>query len=139
MRVFSLIAVVLFVSSLAAPARAEMKEDCEQGYDLDLQIGGCTAVIRSGQWQGKDLVWAYYNRGLAYIDLGEYRRAIEDYDEALRLDPGNASAYNNRGYAYRELGEYRRAIKDLDQALRLDPGYALARDNRRIALRHLGE
>ncbi len=114
MRVFSLIAVMLLASSLAAPARAGMVEDCEQNRDLDRLISGCTAAIRSGQWQGKDLSWAYINRGSAYGILGEYRRAIKDYDEALRLDPDFAGAYYGRGRAYDELGEYRRAIKDYD-------------------------
>ena len=41
---------------------------------------------------------AYYGRGLAYGNLGELRRAIEDYDTAIRLDPNNADAYFNRGW-----------------------------------------
>ncbi len=65
MRILSLIAVVLFVSSLAAPARAGMVEDCNQERDPDPRISGCTAVIGSGQWQGKELAWAYFNRGTA--------------------------------------------------------------------------
>ena len=68
--------------ALGAPARAGMVEDCEQKYDWDLRIGGCTAMIRSGQWQGKELAWAYIHRGNAYANLSEYRRAIEDYDQA---------------------------------------------------------
>ena len=35
--------------------------------------------------------------GDAYIDKGEYDRAIADYDEAIRLDPKLAKAYFNRG------------------------------------------
>ena len=69
MRFISLIAVVLFVSSLAAPARAGMVEDCGQEHDLDLQISGCTAAIRSGQWQGKNLAAAYSNRCWAHMCL----------------------------------------------------------------------
>ena len=45
------------------------------------------------------------NRGLAYAELGEYRRAIEDYDEALRLNPGYALAHKNRKIALGHLGE----------------------------------
>ena len=37
--------------ALAQPARAGMAEDCAQARDQDLSIGGCTAVIRSGEWQ----------------------------------------------------------------------------------------
>ena len=138
MRILSLIAVVLFVSSLAAPTRAGMVEDCSQNRDLDRLISGCTEVIRSGQYSGKDLVWAYYNRGIVYGNLGEYRRAIEDYDQALRLNPGYADAYNNRGSAYNNLGEHRRAIEDYGQALRLEPGDAGAYNNRAWTLYLLG-
>ncbi len=101
-----------------------------QERDRDLSISGCTAAIRSGQWQGKDLAWAYYNRGLAYLHLGDHARAIKDYDQALRLDPGFAIAYNNRGLAYNNVGEYRRAIEDFDRALRLNPGFAWSYVNR---------
>ncbi len=139
MRFFSLIAVVLLVSSLAPPARAGMKEDCEQERDWSLKIGGCTAAIGSGQWQGKELAPVYSNRGNAYFNLGEYRRAIQDYDQALRLDPGYAVAYYNRGKAYTELRVHRRAIQDYDQTLRINPGLAIAYYNRGIAYNGLGE
>ena len=139
MRILSLIAVVLFVPALAAPAWAGMKENCEQERDWNLKISGCTGAIDSGQWQGKDLASAYNNRGLAYINLGEHRRGIENYNEALRLDPGYALAYYNRGTFYYGLGEYRRAIEDFDEALRLDPGFALAYHNRGYAYDGLGD
>ena len=35
---------------------------------------------------------AYNNRGETYGQLGEYKRAIQDYDEAIRLNPQLASA-----------------------------------------------
>ncbi len=78
-------ATIAAALALAVPARAGMEEGCEQDRDPDLKIGGCTAVIRSGEWQGKNLAWAYNNRGISYRSLNEHRRAIEDYDQALRL------------------------------------------------------
>lgn len=33
------------------------------------------------------LALAYNDRGSVYDSLGEYQRAIQDYDEAIRLDP----------------------------------------------------
>ncbi len=47
MRILSLIAVVLFVSSFGPPVRAGMEEDCLQHRDYDLKNDGCTAMIHS--------------------------------------------------------------------------------------------
>jgi tetratricopeptide (TPR) repeat protein len=70
---------------------------------------------------------AYTNRGWAYDALGQLQRAIEDYNEAIRLNPEKASlAYANRGLAYANLGQLQRAIADFDEAIRLDPGLAQA-------------
>ena len=37
---------------------------------------------------------AYGNRGISYLELGQYQRAIEDHDKAIELDPNHAVAYN---------------------------------------------
>ncbi len=118
MRILSLIAVVLFVSSLAAPARAGMGEDCNQDYDRGLNISGCTALILSGQLSVRNLVIVYNRRGLAYADLGKYHQAIEDYDQTLRLDPGYARAYSNRAIAHCHLEQFDASLDDWMQALR---------------------
>jgi tetratricopeptide (TPR) repeat protein len=131
-------ATLLLLPALATPAQAEMVEDCEQDHDPDLRISGCTAVIGSGQWQGKELAWAYYSRGVAYDALGENRRAIEDFTQVLRLDPGDAEAYYDRGNSYRIVGDYARAIEDYDQALRLEPGDAETYNNRAWTLYLVG-
>ena len=82
---------------------------------------------------------AYYNRGIAYEKLGQYQRAIQDYDEAIRPNPRYADAYNNRGIAYDSLGQYQRAIQDYDEAIRLNLRYTDAYNNRGIAYKNLGQ
>jgi len=47
----------------------------------------------------------YMERGATYSKLGEYRKAIQDYDKAIQLDPNNALGYYNRRYAYFQLME----------------------------------
>ena len=62
---------------------------------------------------------AYSNRGLAHHYLGQLERAIEDYDEAIRLNPEDAVAYYNRGLAYKELGKKAEAIDDFEKFITL--------------------
>ena len=59
---------------------------------------------------------AHHNRGLAYEKLGKYQRAIEDYSQAIRLDPNNAEAYNHRGIAYYNLDNRYHACDDWRKA-----------------------
>ena len=65
--------------------------------------------------------------------------AIEDYDEAIRVNPNDAVAYFNRGNAYHSLNKKKRAIEDYDQAIRLNPEYADAYHNRGTTYRDLGQ
>ena len=58
---------------------------------------------------------AYMNRGNAYGKLGKRQRAIQDYDEAIRLNPQFASAYNNRSVAYQSLGKRKLAERDFQK------------------------
>ena len=64
------------------------------------------------------------NLGLAWSSLGDYRKAIDYYTEALAIDqkvytphPSVAIRLNNLGEAWRGLGEYRKAIDYYTKAL----------------------
>ena len=52
---------------------------------------------------------------------GDYAGAIEDYTQAIELDPKFAEAYFNRGNAKHSSGDYAGAIEDYTKAIELDP------------------
>jgi tetratricopeptide (TPR) repeat protein len=87
----------------------------------DLSIGGYTAVIQSGQQSQTNLAIAFYNRGIRYARTRQYDRAIQDYTQSIRLDPGRADTFANRAFAHAGTGKYDRAIQDYDAAITLDP------------------
>ena len=76
--------------------------------------------------------WALYMRGSGWLEKGEPDKAIQDFNECIRLDPTDSAAFNGRGYAWEAKREYDKAVKDYDEAIRLDPKYVLAFNNRGV-------
>jgi tetratricopeptide (TPR) repeat protein len=63
----------------------------------------------------------FNNRGLAYAKLKQFEKAIQDYDQAIELNPKDFNAFNNRGPAYAKLKQFEKAIQDYNQAIELNP------------------
>ncbi|MGK7949640.1 MAG: tetratricopeptide repeat protein [Xenococcaceae cyanobacterium] len=106
---------------------------------------------------------AYYSRGLAYYRRGKvylslafldqeknyqdyqvikkenldqeknYQQAIENFNQAIQLNPQYAEAYYSRGEVYLDQGNYQQAIENLDQVIHLNPQHDYAYFNRGIA------
>jgi tetratricopeptide (TPR) repeat protein len=52
---------------------------------------------------------------------GEYREAIEEYEEERRLDPTDMTILRQLGRCYRELGDSDQSLALLEEALRVSP------------------
>lgn len=85
------------------------------------RISACTDLIYSAELLGEDATRAYRLRALAHRDSSNFDQAIDDFSEALRRQPDNASILFERAGTLTSLGAYRRAISDYDQSLALDP------------------
>ncbi|MFC1707034.1 tetratricopeptide repeat protein [Planctomycetota bacterium] len=73
-------------------------------------VGSFSSVIQRDA--GSDL--AYLNRGDAYRELGEKKKALEDYNNAIQLldKAPNPWFYNRRGLVHYELENYEEALTD---------------------------
>ncbi len=58
-------------------------------------------------------------RGNTRLDLGDKQGAIEDYTQAIRLNPKYADAFYRRGKTRVALGDKQGAIEDYQQAASL--------------------
>ena len=60
----------------------------------------------------------HLRRGWTYLVTGANDLARRDFDEAVRLEPGNGEAYAGRGSSLAALGQYREAVRDAEESLR---------------------
>ena len=88
----------------------------------DQVVRGCTAVIEQARRTApQDIANAYYSRGVRLNRLGQYDRALLDFDQAIKLAPTDAAAFHMRGQAWWAKGNDDRAFLDFDRAIALDP------------------
>ncbi len=136
--------LTLAALALAAPALAQSDQNArwcrgEDGATLEQTLAGCTAVIERKSDTAQQIALAYSLRGGAMYYKGDLVRAIADYDEAIKLDPGFARAFNNRCWARAVVGRVQEAVADCDESLRLAPDVANTLENRGFAYLKMGQ
>lgn len=80
----------------------------------------------------------YLNRGIVYIKMENYDKAINDLNKAILLNPGYIEAFIKRGLTNLKKRNFDYAINDCNYALSLDPNMAEAYYTRGMAFRGEG-
>jgi tetratricopeptide (TPR) repeat protein len=119
------------------PARADTLDEVRAGNAAfgegryEAAVGSYTRAILAGDLEPEALAVTFNNRGVAYSELGDYDRAIQDYNQALTLRPEDKTSIKNlrighsrRAASYANLGEHDQALADYAKAIELDPGHA---------------
>ena len=63
----------------------------------------------------------YFDQGNIYLKKKKYHEAIEQYQQALRLDPDAAIIHAALGWAYYNVGMLDAAIAEGEEVMRLEP------------------
>jgi tetratricopeptide (TPR) repeat protein len=122
------IALVAIVAAMHG-ARAEEWNGCDSP-EPERKIAACTKLIETPGIAPVRLAGAFVRRGFGYLKLGQYQRAIRDYDETIRTSllseeavalNYRAIAYNNRAVAYDRLGKPSQALSDAEKAVQFAP------------------
>ncbi len=70
-------------------------------------------------------VSAYILRARTNASVNQIDKAIEDFEHAAAIEPGNVEVWMSKSGFYRSLGRLDKAIADIQKALSLDPGNIL--------------
>lgn len=130
-----------FASSAGAQDMSRHWARClnkQEAFTADQSIEGCTAVIQAARDVPANMAIAFNSRGNSHAAKDQPDCAIEDYDQAIRLNPNYAAPHHNRGGVYLDRAQYDRAIQDFDQAIRLNPNDVLSLVGRGLAWHRKG-
>jgi len=72
--------------------------------------------------------------GTAQHESGDFARAVQAFEKALKLSPNNKELLNNLGYSLFCAGFLEPALASFDKALAIDPGYKHAWYNKGYSL-----
>jgi protein O-mannosyl-transferase len=104
------------------------------------------ASQQAAYWRDSETLWrhtlrctsgnalAHYCLGLALVDQGQLSKAIEQYEDALRVRPDYTDARSNLGVTLASLGRWDEAVRHLEKALATDPHSVVVMNNLGLAL-----
>lgn len=87
----------------------------------DVQLASIGPAAGAAPARAGVLAQAAAKAGVSQMRLGDTRKALGSFTQAIKEDPANWSAWRLRSLARRRLGDHRGAYDDATQALRLNP------------------
>jgi tetratricopeptide (TPR) repeat protein len=80
-----------------------------------------TPIISACSFASKRKANKHIKRGLKYSKQGKHEKAIEEFTNAINLDPTNPSGYCGRGTSYFNLLKGEEALVDFAKAINIAP------------------
>jgi tetratricopeptide (TPR) repeat protein len=114
---------------------------CNENFEtkISFKFEAPPVTIASATRQGVEQEDWYDRESTLSCDgkCAESKKAIEYWNEAIKLQPDSAETYTRRGIAYDNLGQHQRAIEDFNEAVRLPSNSADVYYNRGNAYANL--
>jgi Flp pilus assembly protein TadD len=70
-------------------------------------------------------------RGLSQLSAGDFRAALDDFNEVVKRNKNSFEGWTNQGLALERLGETEKAFAAFARAANLNPNYKPAADGMR--------
>jgi tetratricopeptide (TPR) repeat protein len=135
MKKFTLALALLVMGTMAISPKVEASmqqlllvqaqpESSEKTPELKINLGEFKlpqTTPRNTRNPNAKKVEALIEKAAKRYDSGDLKGALQDVNQALRLDPNNPAAYAVRGGVYAGLGNYKQAIADSTKAIQLLP------------------
>lgn len=123
---------VYFILEALFFSRIEKKEPVAISIGVVLLLFSLLSFNRAKVWENGETLWtdainkfpevagSWGGRGVYYRLQKQYSKALQDLNQAVKLNPNEAMFYSNRGNIYFDLGRDEEAMYDYNNCIRLD-------------------
>ncbi len=94
-----------------------------------LVLAGCASEPPQNQAAIRDSARIHTELGAGYYAQNQMGIALEEFNEAVRIDPSYSLAYNGLGLVYSALKEDTKADANFKRSIQLDPANSESRNN----------
>ena len=117
------IAIFLISDSVWAAGAIEYQNGKAASAEKDYQKAAqfFTKAIESKELNDESLIDAYYSRGLAWFEIGDLNKALNDFTMTIKLSPRHSDAYYSRAFVWDYKGQPDKAISDFTKAVDINP------------------
>jgi tetratricopeptide (TPR) repeat protein len=84
-------------------------------------VQACTEALDRNIFEGNARFFLFACRAAGYLSQGDKQRALDDYNQAVKLAPQNPFVYYNRGLYYETQSDNEAALRDFDAAIGINP------------------
>jgi len=119
----------------------DLASQCQAFEGESLELLQAPPVPTNADREAKSTLEAseFFTQGLQKFNRGDDRSAIEEFNQALQLNPDFAEAYSYRARIRQKKGDYLGAAQDYSQVLRISPSNAEAYCHRGLIRAELGD
>ncbi len=110
-------------------AKEEIKEKVNEWIPLTEKTEEPSVSVSTQKPQINKEILHNFNLGIYHQKQGDNAKAIEAYEEVLKLDPDNAEIHNNLGIIYKEQENLDKAMEHLLHVVSFNPGMDEAHNN----------
>jgi tetratricopeptide (TPR) repeat protein len=122
-----IIAALASLAVMPPRAIADDYSDCYQLRDPALSIRSCTKILQRGKRQNRGVrLRALYCRGHSFALKQQYKLALSDFTNCIKLSATDTRCYIGRGFVYEKLGNNDKALVDYVKATKLNPNSSVA-------------
>ena len=81
----------------------------------------------------------FFDEGMILFDIGNFERAIVEFNRSTRINPSYLRAWKQKASAYTQLENFKKALECIEKVLELNPGDDDAIYNKALILQQSGD